>query len=174
MPPALLRGALFGGRRLLKRLAEKTGATEAEIIRQALDLHINGLKFRKQRPEAWQEERAFVRKWRKKGPVARRRTWPARTCMSVSFFVDTNILVHAYDRSELPRQERSLESLDVLASTGAGAVSTQVLAEFFVAVTSKPAEPLSVPDAVDRLCTISRSGRCSMLPAWSCWKRSGA
>lgn len=40
---------------------------------------------------------------------------------------------------------------DRLAVSGAGAISTQVLAEFFVAATRKIANPLSVPDACERV-----------------------
>jgi predicted nucleic acid-binding protein len=71
--------------------------------------------------------------------------------MSDRIFVDTNVLVYAYDRSEPYKQERALEVLDRLALTGTGVISTQVLSEFFVAVTRKIAAPLSVDEAYDRL-----------------------
>lgn len=71
--------------------------------------------------------------------------------MSDRIFVDTNVLVYAYDRSEPEKQRRALEMLDRLAVTGAGMISTQVLSEFFVAVTKKIAAPLSVDEACDRL-----------------------
>ncbi len=71
--------------------------------------------------------------------------------MSDRIFVDTNVLVYAYDRSEPEKQRRALEMLDRLAVTGAGMISTQVLSEFFVAVTQKIAAPLSVDEAYDRL-----------------------
>lgn len=71
--------------------------------------------------------------------------------MSDRIFVDTNVLVYAYDRSEPEKQRRALEMLDRLAVTGAGMISTQVLSEFFVAVTQKIAAPLSVDEACDRL-----------------------
>lgn len=71
--------------------------------------------------------------------------------MSDRIFVDTNVLVYAYDRSEPEKQRRALEMLDRLAVTGAGMISTQVLSEFFVAVTQKIAAPLTVDEAYDRL-----------------------
>lgn len=71
--------------------------------------------------------------------------------MSDRVFVDTNVLVYAYDRSEPDKQVRALEVLDHLAVTGPGVISTQVLAEFFVAVTRKIAAPLSVTEAGDRV-----------------------
>lgn len=71
--------------------------------------------------------------------------------MSDRIFVDTNVLVYAYDRSEPEKQQQALEMLDRLAVTGAGMISTQILSEFFVAVTQKIAAPLSVDEACDRL-----------------------
>ncbi len=46
---------------------------------------------------------------------------------------------------------KALRVLDRLAMTGAGVISTQVLSEFFVAVTRKIAAPLSVDEAYDRV-----------------------
>jgi predicted nucleic acid-binding protein len=71
--------------------------------------------------------------------------------MSDKVFVDTNVLVYAYDRSEPQKQRRALEVLDLLATSGVGTISTQVLAEFFVAVTHKIAAPLSVDEAYERV-----------------------
>jgi predicted nucleic acid-binding protein len=67
--------------------------------------------------------------------------------MTDKIFVDTNVLVYAYDRSEPQKQKQALEVLDRLAVSRAGTISTQVLAEFFVAVTRKIETPLSVPEA---------------------------
>lgn len=71
--------------------------------------------------------------------------------MSVEFFIDTNVLVYAYDRSEPPKQKRALDVLDRLALTGRGVVSCQVLSEFFPTVTRKIADPLSIPEACARV-----------------------
>jgi predicted nucleic acid-binding protein len=71
--------------------------------------------------------------------------------MSDRIFVDTNVLVYAYDRSEPQKQQQALQVLDPLAVTGVGAISTQVLSEFFVAVTRKITVPLSVDEAYERL-----------------------
>lgn len=57
--------------------------------------------------------------------------------MSSRVFVDTNVLVYAYDRSEPEKQKRALEVLDHLAIYRIGIISTQILAEFFVSVTRK-------------------------------------
>jgi len=71
--------------------------------------------------------------------------------MNDKVFVDTDVLVYAYDRSEPDKQKRALEILSPLAMTGIGVISTQVLAEFFVAVTSKLSAPLKVQEAYERL-----------------------
>ena len=71
--------------------------------------------------------------------------------MSDRIFVDTNVLVYAYDRSGPQKQRQALCVLDHLAVTGVGAISTQVLSEFFVAVTRKIAAPLSVDQAYERV-----------------------
>jgi predicted nucleic acid-binding protein len=60
-----------------------------------------------------------------------------------SIFVDTNIIVYAYDVSAGEKHSRSLEIMKDLWSTGRGIISTQVLQEFFVTVTRKIAKPLS-------------------------------
>jgi predicted nucleic acid-binding protein len=71
--------------------------------------------------------------------------------MNDKIFVDTNVLVYAYDRSEPQKQRQALEVLDRLAVSRVGVISTQVLAEFFVAVTRKIGTPLSVPEACMRV-----------------------
>jgi predicted nucleic acid-binding protein len=71
--------------------------------------------------------------------------------MTDKIFVDTNVLVYAYDRSEPQKQRRALEVLDRLAVSRVGVISTQVLAEFFVAVTRKIGTPLSVSEAYARV-----------------------
>ncbi len=71
--------------------------------------------------------------------------------MTAKFFVDTNLLVYAYDRSEPIKQRRALDVLNRLALSSAGAVSTQVLGEFFVTVVRKTSVALSVAEAYSRL-----------------------
>ena len=71
--------------------------------------------------------------------------------MSDRILADTNVLVYAYDRSEPQKQRRALEVLDRLAVSRVGVISTQVLAEFFVAVTRKIETPLSVSEAYVRV-----------------------
>lgn len=66
-------------------------------------------------------------------------------------FVDTNVLVYAYDRSEPQKQARALEVLDDLVQRGVGLLSAQVLAEFYVTITRKLAAPLTPQQAYERL-----------------------
>lgn len=77
--------------------------------------------------------------------------------MSVSMLLDTNVLVYAYDRSAPRKQQQALDLLDYLAIRGSGALSTQVLAEFFVVVTRRIAAPLSAGDAYTRIENYLRS-----------------
>jgi predicted nucleic acid-binding protein len=57
-------------------------------------------------------------------------------------FVDTNILVYAYDRSTPVRHERAKALLQSLWRSGYGCVSVQVLQEFYVTAIRKIKQPL--------------------------------
>jgi len=59
---------------LLKQLVQETGATEAELIRQAIDRHTGS--FSPQRDmRAWEEEQAFIERLMQEGPARGGRTW---------------------------------------------------------------------------------------------------
>jgi predicted nucleic acid-binding protein len=58
-------------------------------------------------------------------------------------FVDTNVLVYAYDRSAGSRHQRARQLLAELWEYGNGCLSVQVLQEFHVTVTRKVAYALS-------------------------------
>jgi hypothetical protein len=60
---------------LLKRLSQATGATEAEIIRQAIDRQARTLLFPRRDLDAWREERAFIQDLIRQGPVPGGRRW---------------------------------------------------------------------------------------------------
>lgn len=77
--------------------------------------------------------------------------------MTEKFLVDTNILVYAYDRSESEKQRKALDILDWLATGDKGALSTQVLSEFFWAVTRKITAPISIDDASKQIELFIRS-----------------
>ena len=62
--------------RQLKRMAKQTGKTEAEIVREALNLLSEGREREKGRLKVWEEQKAFMRRWMAKGPVPPSgRTW---------------------------------------------------------------------------------------------------
>ena len=58
-------------------------------------------------------------------------------------FVDTNILVYAYDQTAGAKHESARALMDRLWDSGEGVLSTQVLQEFHVAVTRKIPKPMS-------------------------------
>jgi predicted nucleic acid-binding protein len=62
-------------------------------------------------------------------------------------FVDTNIIVYAYDVSAGEKHRKAVEIMNEMWSIGNGIISSQVLQEFFVSVTRKIAKPLNIPAA---------------------------
>lgn len=58
-------------------------------------------------------------------------------------FVDTNILAYAHDRSEVAKQPAAAAILESLWLTRTGALSTQVLQEFYSVVTRNFDPPMS-------------------------------
>ena len=65
------------------------------------------------------------------------------TCMIVKIFVDTNVLVYAYDRGAGPKHAQALGLVENLWKDGNGVLSTQVLQEFYVNVRRKAQKPIS-------------------------------
>ena len=59
----------------LKRQAEETGISEAEIIRQAIDNQTRILRHPYAGIKAWEQEMAFLRDLMAQGPVPGRRRW---------------------------------------------------------------------------------------------------
>lgn len=57
-------------------------------------------------------------------------------------FLDTNVLVYAFDSAEPRKKERALAVLEQAPDPNALVISTQVLQEFFVAVTRRLETPL--------------------------------
>lgn len=66
-------------------------------------------------------------------------------------FVDTNVLVYAFDSSAGPKHEIAEQLLSRLWDAATGCLSVQVLQEFFVTVTKKVALPLTVDEASERV-----------------------
>lgn len=71
----------------------------------------------------------------------------------VAILVDTNVLVYAYDPSETVKGPRARTVLAQIEAQGSGAVTVQVLNEFFVTVTRKIASPLTMEEAEQRVRT---------------------
>jgi predicted nucleic acid-binding protein len=68
------------------------------------------------------------------------------------FLVDTNILVYVYDTTDAAKQRRAIAVLDQLRLRRSGALSTQILGEYFVTVTRKIPVPL-MPARAERSIT---------------------
>ena len=56
-------------------------------------------------------------------------------------FLDTNILAYAHDAGSPDKQRKSREVIAQLAESGDGAISTQIMQEFFVTATRKLGVP---------------------------------
>ncbi len=67
--------------------------------------------------------------------------------MSDKCFVDTNILVYAYNTSEAAKHARAAALLKELWDRQTGVLSLQVLQEFYVTVTQKIEQPISLSEA---------------------------
>jgi predicted nucleic acid-binding protein len=79
--------------------------------------------------------------------------------MSDVVFVDTNILVYAYDADAGVKRDRAIEKLRQLWETDTGRVSVQVLQEFYVNVTRKLTT------------TVARSTAREVVSAYGAWVR---
>lgn len=71
-------------------------------------------------------------------------------------FVDTNVVLYGYDASDPARHERARTLLAELGRSRTGALSVQVLQEFYVNIVSKIAQPLAPADARSRLRAFSQ------------------
>ena len=62
-------------------------------------------------------------------------------------FIDSNILVYAYDNTQGDKNKKAIHLLENLWGSGAGCLSIQVLQEFYYNITRKSAKPLSPIEA---------------------------
>jgi predicted nucleic acid-binding protein len=69
------------------------------------------------------------------------------TSMSARVFLDTNVVVYAYDRHDPAKQARAQQILREGLEEDTAVVSAQVLGEFLVTVTRKIPVPLSLCEA---------------------------
>ena len=66
-------------------------------------------------------------------------------------FVDTNVLVYAFDKSSSPKKLVAQQLLNKLMENDQFRVSTQVLQELFVTLTRKVSQPCSIREALEIL-----------------------
>ncbi len=71
--------------------------------------------------------------------------------MSDKDFLDTNILVYAYDSNEPEKQQRAQSLLTQGIQREKAVISAQVLGEFFTVVTSRIPAPLSADEAGEQI-----------------------
>ena len=71
--------------------------------------------------------------------------------MPGEILLDTNVVVYAYDPRDPTKQAFAISTLDHLARTGRGRLSTQVLGEFFVAATQKLDPPLMAAEGCEQV-----------------------
>ena len=67
--------------------------------------------------------------------------------MIVKAFVDTNVLVYAYDRAAGAKRDLARDLLEALWNEGRGVLSTQVLQEFYVNIRRKTRPPVPQEEA---------------------------
>lgn len=75
------------------------------------------------------------------------------------FLVDTNVLVYAYDQTDGTKRERAIQVLDRIGANGTGAITPQIMGEFFVTVTRKIPSPLRDDIAESRLVAFTETWR---------------
>jgi predicted nucleic acid-binding protein len=63
------------------------------------------------------------------------------------YFIDTNLLVYAFDRTAEQKRDQAAKLLESIWENENGYLSIQVLQEFFVTVTRKIATPINLSDA---------------------------
>lgn len=76
--------------------------------------------------------------------------------MSDRVFVDTNILVYAHDVSAGKKHETAKKIVADLWTSGLGVLSTQVLQEFYNAITRKVPKPLPLNEARKKVSDFSK------------------
>jgi len=74
--------------------------------------------------------------------------------MNARQFLDTNVLVYAYDTGSPGKQDVARTLLREAFRNGNAVVSAQVLGEFFVTVTRRIPDPLTVGEAQEAVCAL--------------------
>jgi len=76
-----------------------------------------------------------------------------------TMLIDTNVLVCAHDRRSFEKQGQAIEVLHRLQISGAGRLSAQCLAEFYVAATRGAQPILSAAEAAQQVDRLARAFR---------------
>ncbi len=76
--------------------------------------------------------------------------------MNGRFFLDTNIFIYSFDRNSPEKLRRSTQLIRQAIATGKGAVSYQVVQEFFNVALRRFAQPLTVAEGEQYLGTVFR------------------
>ncbi len=76
--------------------------------------------------------------------------------MNGRFFLDTNIFVYSFDRNSPEKLRRSTQLIRQAVATGKGAVSYQVVQEFFNVALRRFSPPMTVAEAEQYLGTVFR------------------
>jgi len=71
-------------------------------------------------------------------------------------FVDTNVIVYAYDRNAGEKHRVAVNIMKDLWRSGLGTISTQILQEFFVTLTKKISAPLDISVVRETIRRLSR------------------
>ena len=75
--------------------------------------------------------------------------------MSDKFFIDSNVLVYAYDQHDANKQDIAQSVLTKSIENGNGTLSTQVIGEFFTIITKKIPIQLSADEAWEIIKTLT-------------------
>jgi len=74
-----------------------------------------------------------------------------------AILIDTNVLIYPYDAGEPEKASRATAVLEGLYAAGKGALSAQVLSEFFAAVTRPRRSLLTIEEAARQLDALTRA-----------------
>jgi len=71
-------------------------------------------------------------------------------------FVDTNVLVYAYDKDAGKKHRIAVDIMKDLWRSGRGTISAQILQEFFVTLTKKISAPMDISDVRETIRRLSK------------------
>lgn len=87
--------------------------------------------------------------------------------MPIAYLVDTNVLVYRYDTADRQKRQQAADVLERIRSAGTGALSAQVLGEFYVVATRRIASPLTPTEAEQSVAHFLRSWTVYDISSWA-------